>query len=56
MILLKWLEDHQNNPYPSIFEFELLMNKSQLSKKQIKLFLVNHRSRFFEQTPSQRQK
>jgi hypothetical protein len=48
MILLKWLDDHKDNPYPSIIKIELLMNKSQLSKKQIKIFLVNHRSRFLD--------
>jgi hypothetical protein len=52
MILLKWLEDHKDNPYPSTFEFELLMNKSQLSRKQIKIFLVNHRSRFLNRHPN----
>jgi hypothetical protein len=52
MILLKWLDDHKDNPYPSIIEFELLMNKSQLSKKQIKIFLVNHRSRFLNRHPN----
>ena len=50
-ILFKWLEEHKQNPYPSLQEFVELESLTGLDKKRIRIFLTNYRSRFLKRAP-----
>jgi hypothetical protein len=43
--LWKWLRVHQSNPYPTVFEKELLMRETGLKRDQINVWFTNHRIR-----------
>jgi homeobox KN domain-containing protein len=44
-VLREWWQSHQNNPYPTASELEELSCSSKLTKKQVKTWFANERSR-----------
>jgi hypothetical protein len=44
-ILLKWLNLHQSNPYPTTTEKDLLMHETGLHREQINIWFTNNRIR-----------
>lgn len=44
-VLLKWLKDHQDNPYPTSHEKDLLMMTTGLNREQINVWFTNNRAR-----------
>lgn len=50
-ILKKWLNNHEENPYPTPEEYSALMSETQLTKKQIMVWLTNNRARYLGRSP-----
>ena len=50
-ILFSWMDEHIKNPYPNSQEFSMLMSKTGLSDKQLRIFFVNYRSRRLKRAP-----
>ena len=50
-ILLSWLYEHSNYPYPTSRELIELQNITNLSLKQLRTFFVNYRMRFLKRNP-----
>ena len=49
--LLDWLDAHADNPYPSCSEWDKLERDTCLTRRQIRVFLVNNRSRYLGRAP-----
>lgn len=50
-ILKNWLTEHKENPYPTENDINHLGMATGLTRKQIRIFLVNNRSRFLNRSP-----
>jgi hypothetical protein len=45
-ILLAWLEEHKQHPFPTVKEKEILMEKTGLDLKQLDNWFINARRRY----------
>lgn len=44
-VLMRWLKDHQSNPYPTSLQKQELMEKTGLNREQINVWFTNNRVR-----------
>mmetsp|Transcript_39058 Transcript_39058/g.44684 ORF Transcript_39058/g.44684 Transcript_39058/m.44684 type:complete len:150 (+) Transcript_39058:16-465(+) len=51
-LLYEWISSHEDYPYPSSNDLELLKQSTQLTEKQIRIWFTNYRNRKLSPTTS----
>jgi hypothetical protein len=52
-IVMEWLREHRNNPYPSEEEKELLLQQTEMTANQLKYWFTNARRRILPKLEAQ---